>query len=159
MSARFVRRGVTKIFFVPAVADIAVGATRAEITAGTDMSAQVAEVAGWLMTNQAIPTPDLGSSFESSIPGTNQTADSSLTFYEDLEDETLEEMLPPLTPGFVVFLRKGDKPTSKSMDTFPVRVASKSSAITTGNEAARWTASFGITGEPSLDQPVPAAAA
>ena len=159
MSARFVRRGVTKIFFVPAVADIAVGATRAEITAGTDMSAQVAEVAGWLMTNQAIPTPDLGSSFESSIPGTNQTADSSLTFYEDLEDETLEEMLPPLTPGFVVFLRKGDKPTSKSMDTFPVRVASKGSAITTGNEAARWTAAFGITGEPSLDQPVPAAAA
>ena len=158
MSARYVRRGVTKIFFCPAVADVTAGATRAEITAGTDLSDSIAETAGWLMTNQAIATPDLGSRFESSIPGTNQAADSSLTFYEDLEDEDLETVLQPLTPGFVVMLRKGDKPGSKSMDTFPVRVASKSSAITTGNEAARWTSAFGITGEPSLDKAVPAAA-
>lgn len=157
MSARFVRRGVTKIFFVPAVADVN-ATTRAELAAGVDLSASIAEVAGWSLSNQAIATPDLGSRFESNIPGTNQAADSSLTFYEDLEDETTEALLPALTPGFIVMLRKGDRPGSKSMDTYPVRVASKSSTITTGNEAARFQVSFGITGEPGLDKAVPAAA-
>lgn len=157
MSARFVRRGVTKIFFLPAVADVN-ATTRAEITAGTDLSDKIAEVAGWSLSNQAIATPDLGSRFESSIPGTNQAADSSITFYEDLDDEEVEILLPPLAPGYIVMLRKGDKPGSNSMDTYPVRVASKSSTITTGNEAARFVVAFGITGEPGLDKAVPPAA-
>ncbi|MGW5003235.1 phage tail tube protein [Streptomyces hydrogenans] len=153
---RFSRKGVTKILFAETIAAPTYIPTRAEITGATSLTKQIAEVEGFALENQEIETPDLESTFTSKIPGDDTAADSSLTFYEDDASSTLEEALAKGTVGFVIILRKGDVPTSKSMDVYPVRVASKSAAITVDNEAAKWTARFSITDTPVLDAAVPA---
>ncbi|TXS39690.1 hypothetical protein [Streptomyces sp. t39] len=155
---RFSRKGVTKILFADTVASTAYIPTRAEITGATALTKAIASVEGFSLENQEIETPDLESTFTSKIPGDDQAADSSLTFYEDDAEDTLEEALAKGTTGFIIILRKGDVPTSKSMDVYPVRVASKSAAITVDNEAAKWMVKFSITDTPALDVEVPAAA-
>ncbi|WP_329126020.1 hypothetical protein [Streptomyces sp. NBC_01353] len=155
--SRFSRKGVTKILFSPTIASDAYIPTRAEVAGATKLTKQIAAVEGFVLENQEIETPDLESTFTSKIPGDDQAADSSLTFYEDDASSTLEEALAKGTTGFIIILRKGDVPASKSMDVYPVRVASQSAAITVDNAAAQWTARFSITDTPALSVAVPAA--
>ncbi|MFE7547101.1 phage tail tube protein [Streptomyces gardneri] len=155
---RFSRKGVTKVLFLETIAATTYLPTRPELTGATKLTKEIAEFEGFNLENQEIETPDLESTFTSKIPGDDSAADSSLTFYEDDTSSTLEEALAKGTVGFIVVLRKGDVPASKSMDVWPIRVASKSSAITVDNEAAKWTARFSITDTPVLDAAVPAAA-
>jgi hypothetical protein len=155
MSARFTRRGVSKFFFFATIANIQ-SVTRAEITSATDLSDHIADVNGWQLTNQAIPTPDLGSTFDKSIPGSDSASDSSLTFYEDMDEDDIETLLPKGTTGFIGIMRKGDKPADASFDVFPVRVASKSPEYSVGNDPARFMANFTITDVPALDTVIPA---
>jgi hypothetical protein len=154
---RFVRRGVSKFYFLPTVAALTKIPTRSELTAGTDLSGYIADSAGWGLENASVATPDMGSTFEGSIPGIDSAPDSSFTFYEDLDTDTIETLLPKGTNGFVVVLRKGDKPLSESMDTFPVRVATRTTEYSAGNDPARFSVRFTITDVPALDAPVPAA--
>lgn len=156
---RFSRKGVTKIRFAPTIAATSYIPTRAEITTSTSLTKAIAAVDGFALENQEIETPDLESTFDSKIPGSDQAADSSLTFYEDDTSSTLEEALAKGTTGYIIILRKGDVPASNSMDVYPVRVASKSAAITVDNEAAKWMVKFSITDTPALDAAVPAAGA
>ncbi|MFB7359668.1 phage tail tube protein [Streptomyces gardneri] len=154
---RFSRKGITKVLFLETIAASTFLPTRAELTGATKLTKEIAEFEGFNLENEEIETPDLESTFNSKIPGNDSAADSSLTFYEDDASSTLEEALAKGTVGFIVVLRKGDVPASKSMDVWPIRVASKSSAITIDNEAAKWTARFSITDTPVLDAAVPAA--
>lgn len=154
---RFSRKGVTKILFSPTIAAASYIPTRTELGAATPLTKAIAAVEGFALENQEIETPDLESTFTAKIPGDDQAADSTLTFYEDDTVSTLEETLAKGTTGFIIILRKGDLPASKSMDVYPVRVASKSSAITVDNESAKWMAKFSITDTPVLDAEVPAA--
>jgi len=67
---RFIRRGVSKFLFVPTIANIN-SVTRPEITSAEDLSDFIADVSGWQLENNSVATPDMGSTFESSIPGTD----------------------------------------------------------------------------------------
>ncbi|MFD3336056.1 hypothetical protein ACFWV1_25930 [Streptomyces sp. NPDC058700] len=154
---RFSRKGVTKILFLETIADTNYVPTRAELTSATNLAKQLTAVEGFALENQEIETPDLESTFTSKIPGNDSASDSSLTFYEDETSSTLEEALAKGTTGFVVVLRKGDVPASKSMDVWPVRVASQSAEITVDNESAKFTVRFSITDTPVLSAAVPAA--
>jgi hypothetical protein len=157
---RFMRRGVTKILWLTKVASADLIPTRAEISASTatDLTEAISDVDGWSLTNEAIETPDMASTFSSSIPGNDKADNSSITFYEDQRSDAIETLLPKGAVGYVVFLRKGDIPGSKSMDTFPVQVASRTAQYNAGNEPAKFQAVFSITSPPALDAPVPAAA-
>ncbi len=154
---KFSRRGVTRVLWLNSVNDAGHVPTRAELTAGTDLTDAIAAIDGWTLSNQAIDVPDLGSTFESKIPGTDQADDSSLGFYEDKVSDDIEQLLKKDETGWVVFLRKGDVPGSRSMDVFPVRVGSRSPNYSTDNEAAKFTVSFSITEKPTQDAAVPAA--
>lgn len=155
---RFSRKGTTKIKFLDTIAASSYIPTRAELDAGLDITKPVAAVDGFTLENQSIETPDMESTFDAEIPGSDKAEASTLTFYEDLVSSTLEEDLAKDTEGFIVFLRKGDVPASNSMDVFPVRVASNSAAYTVDNEAAKFMVKFTITDEPVQGAPVPAAA-
>ncbi|MFI0929627.1 hypothetical protein ACH4TP_37750 [Streptomyces sp. NPDC021012] len=156
---RFNRRGKTKILFAPTLASSSYIPTRSELGGATKLTKAVAAVEGFQLENQPIDTPDLESTFTGKIAGEDQAADSTLTFYEDDTDNTLETALAKGVSGYIIILRKGDIPASPSMDVYPVTVASKSSTITVDNEAAKWMAKFVITDTPALDVPVPAAGA
>ncbi|MEU5434528.1 hypothetical protein AB0G73_14295, partial [Streptomyces sp. NPDC020719] len=77
-------------------------------------------------------------------------------FYEDQVSDEIEQLLTKDATGWVVFLRKGDVPGSRSMDVFPVRVGSRSPNYSTDNEAAKFTVSFSITEKPTQDAVIPA---
>ncbi|MFC8449491.1 hypothetical protein [Kitasatospora sp. NPDC057223] len=158
---RFMRRGITKILFLKTIAAATNIPTRVELTApgATDLSKPVSDIEGWSLENSPIETPDLGSQFATSIPGEDKAASSSLTFYEDLAADTVETLLSKGTAGYICILRKGDIPQSKSLDIFPVRVGSRAPSYSTGTEPAKFKVSFSISDLPTLDAPVPAAAA
>ncbi|GAA1353535.1 phage tail tube protein [Streptomyces beijiangensis] len=159
---RYSRRGVSRFYFLKAIAAPNNVPTRAELgtTNGTDLSAFISDVEGFALENTAIDTPDMASSFTSNIPGENKADNSSFTFYEDKGSDTLEALLSQGVEGFVVILRKGDiqlTPASRSMEVFPVRVGSRSATYTAANEPAKFKVSFNITSEPAQDLAVPAA--
>ncbi|MFE0642810.1 MULTISPECIES: hypothetical protein [unclassified Streptomyces] len=158
---RFMRRGITKILWLKNVAAATKIPTRPELSApnATELTEAISDVDGWSLTNEAIETPDMASTFSSSIPGNDKADNSSITFYEDQLNDAVETLLPKGATGFVVFLRKGDIPGSKSMDTFPVQVASRTAQYNAGNEAAKFQATFSIASPPALDAAVPAASA
>lgn len=154
---KYMRRGTSIFKFVDAIADPAMVPDRTELDGGTDLTEAIAAVDGWSQTNNTIETPDMADTFDSKIPGSDAADDSSMTFYEDEETETIETALAKGTVGYVVILRKGDVPASNSMDVFPVRVASQSPEYTADNEAAKFTINFVITSRPLQGAPVPAA--
>lgn len=156
--ARFNRKTLTRIMFLPTVASTTLLPTRAEITAGTDYTDLINGVDGWSIENQPIETPDMGSTFVSKIDGDDSAADSSLTFYEDDTADDIESDLAKGTSGFIAIFSKGDVAAAKGLDVFPVKVASCSKAYTADNEAAQITVQFVITDRPVLNQTVPAMA-
>jgi hypothetical protein len=157
---KYSRRGVSVFLFVANIADEAtLLPTRAELDASTNLSAAIAGISVFTLENQSIETPDMSDDFDSYIPGSDKAEDSSFTFYEDKVTNELEELLKKGTEGYVVILRKGDVPASKSMDVFPVRVGSQSPAYSTDNEAAKFETKFTITRRPAQGLAVPAAGA
>lgn len=154
--SRFLRRGITKIYWLTKL-DNPKKPSRENISEPNrlDLTDAVASIDGWTLENEAIETPDMGSTFNSSIPGDDKADDSSLTFYEDRFDDTIEQHLRKGAEGWIVLLRKGDIPGSPSLDAFPATVATRAASYTTDNEAAQFKVSFTITDEPSLDAPVP----
>ncbi|MFJ4684709.1 hypothetical protein [Streptomyces sp. NPDC088789] len=156
---RFTRRGTTKFYFLKAILAPSLIPTRTELGSanGTDLSPAISDIEGFAVENTPIDTPDLATEFTGNIPGEDKADNSSLTFYEDKVSDVLETLLAKGTEGFVVILRKGDIPASKSMDIFPVRVGSRSSTYTTAAEPAKFKVSFNVTGKPVQDAAVPAA--
>ncbi|MBC9724953.1 hypothetical protein [Streptomyces sp. TRM68367] len=155
---RFLRRGISKIYWLKKV-DNPDRPTRKEISEPNrfDLTKAVSDIEGWALENEPIETPDMGTTFNSSIPGNDKAESSSLTFYEDRFSDDIEQELPKGAQGYVVFLRKGDIPGSRSVDVFPVQVATRAATYSTGNEAAKFQVTFTVTEEPSLDAPVPEA--
>ncbi|MFB7649466.1 hypothetical protein ACFC0S_16495 [Streptomyces sp. NPDC056084] len=157
---KFSRRGVSIFLWVPTIADaVTLTPTRQELDGSTNLSAAIANISGFTLENQSIETPDMGDDFDSSIPGSDKAADSSLTFYEDKLTDVIEQLLKKGSVGNIVILRKGDVPQSKSMDVFAVRVGSQSPAFTTDNEAAKFETKFTITRRPVQGLAVPASGA
>jgi hypothetical protein len=151
------RRGVTKIYFLEDITAATNIPIRQELTGGTDLSGAISDIAGWSLGNSPIDTPDLGSTLTTSIPGEDKADSSTLTFYEDQAGDTIETLLRKGAEGYIVILRKGDVPASKSMDIFPVRVASRAPAYSTGSDPAKFTVTFAVSGQPTLDAAVPTA--
>jgi hypothetical protein len=152
---RFNRKGTTQIFFLPTIASTALLPTTAEITAGTELTDGINAIDGFTLENSPIETPDMASTFVSKIGGDDSAADSSLTFYEDSVLDDTETDLAKGTSGYIVIFSKGQSPSAKGMDVFPVTVVSNSKAYTTDNEAAKITVQFTITARPAFNQTVP----
>lgn len=152
-STRYRALGNLHIVFIPTSADYT-SVTRAEINAGTDLTGEVAEWAGFTTTSEKIDTPDLKSSFVSSIPGSQTAEDSSITMYASSAGTAIQSLLPRDTTGFILMMDSGDVPTKK-MDVYPVQVASlvKVRAL---DAATMIRADLNVTRVPSENQTIPA---
>lgn len=155
---RFVRRGVSKFFYLKTVAATSptAGPTRAEITAGVDVTDWIRAVTGFAVTAASIPAPDMGSRFDKTIPGNTSVADSSFTFYESIDDTEVEETFPLLDEGYVYIMLKGDKPLLAGGALYPVRVAARTPGLTADMTPAEISVGFSFTGDPRTDLVIPA---
>lgn len=164
MAGRFFRRGVTKIRFLPAVAatvvvngETIVGSpTRAEINAGTNLSSDIADIAGWSLSNSPIATPNLADRFTPQITGEDTVGDSSLTFYDRDDSTTIRTALAKGTNGFILIMPYGDVPGKRS-EVYPITSAGVNDEFSVGNDAARFVVGMAITGVPNQNATVPAA--
>jgi len=150
--ARFMRKGTTKVYFVPTIA--APGApTVIEITAGQNLTPQIAAISGFTFKNSPIDTPDMATTFVSKIPGEDAADDSTITFYEDKTASTLETGLAKGLVGYVVFFRKGTAAAAPAVadkcQIWPVIIASNAPMYTVDNTAAQFEVSFACTAPPS----------
>src|SRR3954462_14689602 len=82
-STRYINKGVTRVLWLTALSDKN-APTRLEINAGLDLANEVQDLDGWLVESESVETPDLGTTFTGSIPGSTSAKDSSLTVYADL---------------------------------------------------------------------------
>jgi hypothetical protein len=153
-ASRFFRPGITKCYWVPSIANIS-APTRSELNAGTDLSKDVADIAGWMVTGQAIPTPDLNSRFVGNIPGLTNADESSITYYESEDGVDARSLMPRDEDGNIVWLDGGDV-AGRFMDVFPTRVLSVGKSRSMGAEPARFTTQYAITDEPAENVVIPA---
>lgn len=151
--ARFIRQGRAKYYFVPTVAGYVATApststkpTNTELTAGQELTKQIAGVTGWQQSSAEVATPDMSSDFNSNIPGTKSVGQSGFTLYADDTADPVRTALVDDATGFV-WIVKG---TGKG-DLFPVRVSSTGDEHATGDTPARYTVTFAITAKPALE--------
>jgi hypothetical protein len=154
-STRFYTVGLTKCLFLPTIADADLEPTRAEINAGTDVTAEIAEFEGWSTTSETIDTPDMISRFVSSIAGAITAEDSSISFYADRDGDDARSIFTRDTIGYIVWMDSGDVEDAP-MDVYPVQVASAPKVRSMDN-ATLIRVDFNITREPVENLAVPAA--
>lgn len=154
-STRYFRPQVTRIYYLPAVAAANRTPTRPEITAGTELTKEIADISGWSVTSGTIDTPDLGTRFTSQIGGRTSAESSSLTFYADQLGVDVRTVLPRGTTGFIMIADGGDV-VGKPADVFQVTVTALGKLRTVGDEAARIQVTFAIISQPAEDIVLPA---
>ncbi len=120
---RFFLPGTTKVIIVPTIANLAIGATRAELDAGTDVSDEISSITGWMITSEDMPTADLGKRFVPKVSGRLTSANSALQFWADKTGADIRELLVIDQDTHVVFLDGGNVAASP-MDVFKVNVSS-----------------------------------
>lgn len=150
---RYFNRGLTKCYFVPMIADKE-APTRTELDAGTDLSPEISEIDGWIVSSETIETPDLATPYTGSIPGSTSAEDSSLTLYADTGGMDARTLLPRGTSGFIVWMDGGDEPDGL-MDVFPIRVSSVGKTRSTDDEAATLEVQFAVPREPAENVTIP----
>jgi hypothetical protein len=151
--AKFFRRGVSAIKFLPSVAGAS--PTRGEITAGTILTPQVADISGFQLSNQPIPVPDLSTVFTSQINGEDTVADSSITFNDDDASTTIRTALAKGTAGFVILFPYGDL-VGKRLEKWPVVSTGVNDAWSVGNDPAQFVVGFAVTSTPVQSGTTPA---
>lgn len=151
--ARYFRRGVSKVKWAPAVAGSS--PTRAEITAGVDLSLSIAAINGFQFTNSPIATPDLSDNFDSQITGPDAAGDSSFDFYDDDASTTVRTALAKGTAGFVLLMPYGDVVT-KRCEVWNVTSLGVNDAWSMDATAAQYNIQFAITKRPNQAGVLPA---
>lgn len=149
--ARFMRKGTTKVYFVPTITSVS-AATVAEVTAGTELGPELADVSGFAFTNNPISTPDMDNQFVSQITGEDTADQSSLTFYDDDTSSTIKAALAKGTAGYVLFYYAGlagaTPAANDEYEAWPVTVSAAPRLFSAGNEAAQFRVDFAITAVP-----------
>lgn len=119
-TSRYIPPGTTHYYWVATISNY-LSPTRAELNAGSDLTAEVQAVSGFATNSDQQDTPDLGSRFVSKIPGRITADDSSITLYASSNSSDARTLMPRDTAGFIVIFPEGDI-TGQKMDVFPVKV-------------------------------------
>jgi len=150
--ARFMRKGTTKVFFVPSIANLS-APSASEVNAGTSLTPQLAEINGFSFENSPIETPDMSSAFVSKIPGEDSVGDSNMTFYEDKTTNPIATALAKGTVGNIVIFYAGtagaNPAAADKAQVWPVIVASNAKRYTVANEPAQYMVVFTNTAGPT----------
>jgi len=151
---RFIRPGISKIYFVATIANPA-APTAAEVNAGVNLSATVADVVGFTYQNTPVSVLDWGDNFESKVIGLDVAAQSGLKIYEKRTTNTGRTTLAKNVAGYLVILFSGTAGATPAAgdkgDTWPILSAGVPREYVSGATAAKWTAALVITARPSED--------
>lgn len=155
--SRFFRRGTTKVYYAPVIADID-APTVSEMDDGLELSCELADVSGFAFKNSPIAVPDMCSTFIKSIPGEDKADSSSMTFYEDNVTNPIKLALGKGVEGYIVFFPIGVTGASPAAgdvcEVWPVQVASSTREWKASNDAAKFMVEFTATDVPDQEAAV-----
>lgn len=136
--------------------------TVAEITGSTNLTGFIISITAQSMGN-TVPTPNIDSLFETSVPGTSQ-ATFTADMYRDDAADTGWTTLPRGTTGYFYISRYGGKgtgfapTTGDSVEVWPVRIVSRTASAMASNTAQTFTCTASVPELPAEDAKVVAAA-
>lgn len=137
--------------------------TVAEISASVKLTGFIISITAQSMGN-TVPTPNIDSLFETSVPGTSQ-ATFSADMYRDDEADTAWDTLPRGTTGYFYVSRFGGtgadhQPVAgESVEVWPVRIVSRTASAMASNTAQTFTCTASVPENPAEDAKVVAAVA
>lgn len=152
--AKFFRRGVSRIHFLPTVSNTS-APSRAEINAGTNLTSVVNAISGFQLSNSPIPVPNLQDVFTPQINGEDTVSDSTLTFNDDNVSTTVRSALAKGTAGYILLMPYGDVPTRRC-EVWPVVSTGFNDEWSVDNTPAKAVAGFAVTATPTQNAVVPA---
>jgi hypothetical protein len=152
-TVRYFPPGTRKLYWVLTVSNYLVP-TRAEMNAGTDVSAEIVTMTGWSLAGSTVDVPDMGSRFTSTVPGRLTSATNDITCYLSQNSIDVRTLLPRDTNGFMFCMWEGDV-AGQRMDVFPARVITQA-VDTTVDDPGKVTISFAITRIPAINLAIPA---
>lgn len=148
MGNRYFRRGTSKLIWLASAPSAS--PTQTQLTAGDDLTPDLAEVTGLTSESSPIETPDMNSPFTSTIPGPITAGNPTVTIYERLGDTTFLELLARGATGFLAFCPEG-LGVGKPVEVHAVQVSSRSRNLGIGNEGATFVATMAATAPPDTD--------
>ena len=141
----YVAQGVRRVYLVASIANPA-APTRAELTAGTEVTQNVTAMTGWAPNQNFANRAVLGSATVGSIAGTANFPAQSLTFEAGQNSTDIRTLLtwtqPPST-YYVVILTEGDVPGQK-MNVFKCLVGVIAPQNVLGDTEAQVDVAFGV---------------
>lgn len=154
-STRYVHPETTRVYWLSSIANPTLWANRAELNAGKDLTAEVAELSGWNVRALLRVTQVADDNFVPRRPDVLDVDDSSIVFYGDRLGVDIRSLLHRGDEGNIVFLYGGDVAGNR-MDVFPVEVAALPRTVTVDGSPAQIAVQFAVTAEPLQDASVPA---
>lgn len=151
--ARFFRRGVSAMKWCPTVAGTS--PTRAEITAGTDLTPDFAAIGGFKISNAPITTPDLSTTFDTQIDGPDSVDASTITFYDQDNATTIRTALAKGNSGALVLFPYGDV-VGKRCEVWRSKSTGVNDEWSLDATAAKFEVGFAVTAKPAQAGTTPA---
>ncbi len=154
--ARFMRRGITRFYWLPAIVSALKKPTVAEVAAGVRIDDQLFEINGFSFANSPIDTPAMSSRYTTQITGEDTSDDSNLTLYQlRSETDTIRAAMPKDSVGFMVIFPEGPVGASVAagdeIDVWPAVVSSNAKMYSADNVAAQYRVVFSMTAPPAED--------
>ena len=122
VTTRYTPTGTRKYYWITTASSY-LTPTRAELNAGTDLTAEIAEVSGFTLSADTADTPDLSSGFVSSVPARIKAEDSEIVFWASSTAADARTVFPRGTAGYIILLPEGDVAGQK-MEVWPAKVSS-----------------------------------
>jgi hypothetical protein len=152
--ARIIPNEQSYVGFLPAVANLA-SVTSAELTAGKNLTSYLISMNASTQGN-TVPTPNISTLFETSIPGTVQ-ASLTADFYRDdtvgANGDLAWVTLPRKTNGFFVIQRFGGTGATPAaaakVEVWPIRVVSRTMSNMANNTALTFTVTCSVPDVPN----------
>ena len=151
-TTRYIPPGTTRYYWVATISNY-LSPSRAELNAGSDLTAEISAVSGFATNSDQQDTPDLGTRFVGKIPGRITADDSSITMYASANSSDARTLMPRDTSGFIVIFPEGDI-TGQKMDVFPVKVTGVPKSRDVENPAGM-TFQYAITKVPAENVTIP----
>jgi hypothetical protein len=153
VTSRYTPPGVRKYYWITTAVTYTTP-TRAEINAGKDLTAEIAEVTGFTLAGDSADTPDLASGFVGQVPARVTAADSEIVFWAGQAANDARTVFTRGTAGFIILLPEGDV-AGQLMEIWPAKV--KSMYVDTNMEdPAKVHVQFSITKIPAQNATIPA---
>jgi hypothetical protein len=147
VSTRFYQPGIVKFYYLPSIAAADYTPTSAEITAGTDLTPEVDDIAGWSYSTTFIETKDANSRIRPKLAGAVSLDDSSITFNGSQDGQDIRTVLTRGATGFIMICDGGNV-TGQPAEVFPVEVGSVVPVRSLDADAFKVRVDFGVTNIP-----------